>query len=170
MYNYEIKSKVYSPPKRKESIIAIIVNCAIVIFALFNILSMILNGISINNVSGCILCIVFGFGSRAMFREGNNYIFCVIKITLDENLITISYYPYLSRKVFMPLDNIETLEYSDKLKCLRIIGDYTLEEASKQRRTVSKELLLYIEYAENEEFYKNIEALSHRKISFVDRL
>lgn len=167
MHNYEIKSKAYCPAKRKEKILIIGINCAIILFALISVFSIMVDGPSINNVSGCILSVVFEIGLRIAIHKRPEYIFCILQISVDTDLISISYYPYVRRRVNIQVKDIETLQYSDRLKCLKISGNNSIEE--EKNISNSNELLLYIDYDENKKLCEEIELLAHKTIFFVDR-
>lgn len=166
--NFEIKSKTYCPPSKRDKSLYVVVNIAIIFVVIFSIVSMLVKGVKVGNVSGCIVAIVVGYLLKSNNRKDGHYEFCVLSIVFREDFLTVTFLPSKNKEIVIALDSVKTLEYSDKLECLRIICSYE-ERVGSDRRNESSELLLYIPYTTNLDFYQTLERNVALPLKFVDR-
>lgn len=81
MNNFEIKSKTYCPPSKRDKVLYISVNIAIIFVVMFSMVSMFAKGVSVGNVSGCIVAIAVGYRLKLNNRKEGHYEFCILSIT-----------------------------------------------------------------------------------------
>ena len=67
------------------------------------------------------------------------------------------------------LETVESLEYSDKLECIRFICNYSICEASSNLSFEKNEYLLYISATEHPNIIMYLERSSKHQIVYVDR-
>lgn len=170
MNSFEIKSKTYCPPSTRDKALYIIVNIAIIFVVLFSVVSMLVKGVRVGNVSGCIVAIVVGYLLRSNNRKDGHYEFCVLSIVFQEHFLTVTFLPNQNREIVISFNSIRSIEYSDKLECLRIICSYEESIGFKKEKNENTELLLYIPYDANLDFYHTLEKKVAPELRFVDRL
>lgn len=169
MNNFEIKSKTYCPPSKRDKVLYISVNIAIIFVVMFSMVSMFAKGVSVGNVSGCIVAIAVGYRLKLNNRKEGHYEFCILSITFQENSLLVTFLPNKDKAIAIAIDSICSIEYSDKLECLRLICDYVEEIGIEKRKCKNSELLLYIPYDANSDFYQMLEKIVEPKLKFVDR-
>ena len=169
MNNFEIKSKTYCPPSKRDKVLYISVNIAIIFVVMFSMVSMFAKGVSVGNVSGCIVAIAVGYRLKLNNRKEGHYEFCILSITFQENSLLVTFLPNKDKAIAIAIDSICSIEYSDKLECLRLICDYVEEIGIEKRKCKNSELLLYIPYDANSDFYQRLEKIVEPKLKFVDR-
>ena len=168
MNSFEIESKTYCPPSTQDKALYVVVNIATIFVVLFSVVSMLVEGVRVGSVSGCIVAIAVGHLLRMNNRKDGHYEFCVLSIVFRENFLTVTFLPSKDKEIAIALDSVKTLEYSDKLECLRLICSYE-ERNGLDRKNESSELLLYIPYATNMDFYQTLERNVALPLLFVDR-
>ena len=168
MDKFEIKSKVYCPPSKKDRALYIAVNIAVVFLAIFSIVSLLVKGVKIGNLTACIVAIAVGIRIKSTNRYDGHYDFCVLSITFKDTVISISYQPN-AKVIDIPTRQIRSLQYSDQLQCVRIVSDYTETISGRTEIKNNAELLLYITYEENVDFYNKLQCATRQILTFVDR-
>lgn len=169
MSNFEIKSKTYYPPSKQDRVLYVAVNIAIIFMVIFAAANMLVKGISIGNVSGCIVAIFVGFLLKLNNRKEGHYEFCILSIVFQENFLIITFLPNKDKEIAIDIGSVCSIEYSDKLECLRIICSYEERICAEKRKYQNAELLLYIPYGTNWDFYQMLEKRVAPKLRFVDR-
>lgn len=169
MNKYEIKSKMYCPASRRDKSLFVIVNIAIILMVIYSVASMVVKGIKVDNISGCIVAIVVGFLLKSNNRSEDHYEFCVLSIIFQKQILTVTYLPNINKEIDIIVNSIRSLEYSNKLECLRIVCNYQEREGTEKRIMENSELLLYIPYDSNSEFYQMLEKYTKQDLIFVDR-
>ena len=106
---------------------------------------------------------------RQLLYEVPPYEFCILSITFQENSLLVTFLPNKDKAIAIAIDSICSIEYSDKLECLRLICDYVEEIGIEKRKCKNSELLLYIPYDANSDFYQMLEKIVEPKLKFVDR-
>lgn len=172
--SFEIESKTYCPPSARDKLQHVAANIAIIFGTiygvLYSIVSMLDNGIGIGNVCGCIVAIAIGrylFKTNRESRKGSHYEFCVLSTVFRENILTVTFLPYNNKEITIDLDSVKTLEYCDEIECLRLICNYE-ERDGLDGKNESSELLLYIPYAKNADFYQTLEGKVAVPLLFAD--
>ncbi len=169
MEHFDVKSKIYSPPTNKGRLLSVIVNIAVVIMVICSIVSMLVSGPKVGNISGCIVAItVAALLKRVNLNEGH-YLFCILAIDIDQTAIEIKYSSNPGWKTTIPIHSIISLEYSYKLECLRMICDYQSQRDGVVEPQKAAELLLYIAEHGNEGFYSFLTKCSNKIVQYVDR-
>ena len=169
MNNFKIKSKVYCNESKKMYYVCILINIAVIIMAVCSIISIFFAGINVGNISACVVAVLVGATCKPKNMTGGHYEICVLSISVEETKISIDYLPNFNKRIVVNTDKIKTLEYSDQLQCLRIVCDYNEMADSEEHFFGDSEVLLYIPYNENQQFYYEIENVSQKRLMFVDR-
>ena len=169
MNNFEIKSKTYYPPSKHDKVLYIAVNIAIIFVVVFSIVSMLAKGIKVGNVSGCIVAIAVAYRLRLNNKKDGHYGFCVLSIVFQENFLMVTFLPRKDKEIAIDIGSVCSIEYSDKLECLRIICSYEERICAEKKKYQNAELLLYIPYGTNWDFYQMLEKKVTPKLRFVDR-
>lgn len=146
----------------------IIINIAVIIIAICSLVSIIADGIKVANVSSVIIALFVSFSFKRKHQKEGHYEFSVAKLSLLNDRMIIEHEQY-NEKITFNFSAIETLEYSDKLQCLRIVGNHIFEN-NKENKETDGEYLFYLSYDETKEMIDSIENLSNVKINYVDRL
>lgn len=166
MFEKQIKSKVYIEPKRNNALI-VIVSIFVIITAILGIVSVINDGVKIDNISPIIMALVVGIGVFGKSNAKPYYNFDVATITIAEQL-TIDYQDSKLQIIFNTRE-INLLQYSDQLKCLRIVGNYTRKEKNKVATILNEEYLLYVGDGEEIEIIKELESKGNFLVEYMDR-
>lgn len=169
MDEYQVKSKLYCPASKKDKAIYIIVNLAVVITAVSSVGSIFAKGFNLNNVTGCILAIAAASSFNARFSKEGHYEFSVLSLRFEGDLLKLTYSSPNNKKVEVHLNTVKSLEYSDQLECLRLVCDYKDWTDGNLIEKHQSELLLYIKYEENQEFYQTLEEKTGQSLHFMDR-
>lgn len=169
MKHFDIRSKAYCAPEKKELTWYVITNIAVICIALISIGSMLIKGINAGNISGCIIAILVGILIRIKNRKDGRYVSCNISVDVNDTELCVSYQPQIQRKLIVYVNSIRSLEYSDRLACLRLICDYLQIDGDGTNLKNNAEVLLYIEYDANQPFYDAIAEATGKTVCFVDR-
>ena len=169
MREFQVKSKVYCPPSKTEKVIYILVNISVVFMVIYSIGSILTKGFNLNNVSGCIIAIAVGGGFNAKHSNEGHYEFSVLSLSFIEDVLKIGYSTKTDKKIEVDLTSIRSLEYSDQLECLRLVCDYKEWEKGQKEEKEKSELLLYIKYESNQDFYQTLQEITGKNLYFVDR-
>lgn len=169
---YKIKSRKYVPVSSKMRIISVIINIAVVIISINSIISIISNGISISNVSSVIIAIAFS----AFIKKGDlfspHYEFCYASISFESEYFDIEYLfekESKREKYRFYYNEINTIEYSDILKCIRVCGKYTLFGHIEKTKSVFGEWLIYIDDSERDIIINKLSRYIGKQVVFKDR-
>lgn len=166
MMEFTTKSKLYIAPKKKNYFFLIILNVCIVIVSILSLMSIFGDGVKAGNVSPIIVGLFVVIRSRTWLKSEPYYEFCMAHVTLDRD-ICISF--DANKDVVINTNSVISMEYSDKLECLRFVADYdviTKKEKFTQKET---EFLFYIVEQENHDFFVALEQQTGKEIIFVDR-
>lgn len=168
MNNYKIKSKVYVVPSKASLIGYIIVNCFIVFLMIWVVVDIIKNGLEVRDT----LLIILSLASMVAMRLTNfyraHYEISPADFSFNEKELKIEF-PKHERKVLFFNSSIVSLEYSDRINCLRIVGDYTFVNSKETTSLQDKEYLFYVSVAELGMFKEKLESTTGKKIFFMDR-
>lgn len=169
-------TKVYQPTPIKNRILIIVLNIALGIVAIISLVSIFLVGINVANISAIIVSIVVVFGTKNKVKSKNEYLDCYGKAELTNGCLIIRYYKYNANgslidefiEIKARLNEIQALEYSDVLKCLRIIGNITIKEQGKNI-VYFNEYLLYVEEYRVEYWLSELQKQTNTVVRYVDR-
>ena len=166
MWETDIKSKVYNQRKTNKALIIIISIC-VIITAISGLVSIIVNGFKIGNFSPIIIALAVGISIFSVSKEKGSYIFDVASISIGNQLQI----KYLNTNLIITfeLENITLLQYSDQLKCLRIVGDYEKNCKSNSEAFVNSEYLLYVGDGEEQPLIKELEKHTNSVVQYMDR-
>lgn len=170
-------TKVYQPTPLKNRVLIIVLNIALGIVAIISLVSIFLVGINVANISAIIVSIVVVFGTKNRLKSENEYLDCYGKAELTNGCLEIKYYKYNANgnlidefiEVIVRLNEIQTLEYSDILKCLRLTGNITYKEQSEDIKYVN-EHLLYVEAYRVEHWILELQRQTNLVVRYVDRV
>lgn len=170
MTHFDIEnSKVYLPYSKSRFIISIVLNLSVIIIAIDSILSILDRGVTASNISEVIIAIAVATAFKRSRPYKEHYEQCSLSIDLDSNRMIINYLLSPIMKNTIVFDTIQSLEYSDQLNCLRLVCNYQTEKKKTVEKKENEELLLYVEYEENTDFYATLQSLVNKEIVFVDR-
>ena len=132
-------TKVYQPTPIKNRVLIIVLNIALGIVAIISLVSIFFVGINVANISAIIVSMVVVFGTKNKIKSKNEYLDCYGKAELSNGCLKIKYYKYNANgslidefiEIKARLTEIQSLEYSDVLKCLRLTGNITSKEQGK---------------------------------------
>lgn len=168
MKEYIVKSKLYIVPKPKNKIPVIIVNVCVIIFSIVALFNLIIEGVKLANISTIIVSLIIAVGFKKWFIVEPYYQFSSAHLTFDQSLFQIRYDN--GKTVTINFETVDSLEYSDKLECIRFICDYSICESSSNLSIEKSEYLLYISALEYPEIIMDIESSSKQQIVYVDRI
>ena len=166
MQEMQVKSKVCVQSKPKK-VLKVIVSICVVIISLLGLISILNDGLKIENISPVIMAIVIGIGVYRNSKESSFYRFDIAAITIGEKL-TIHYKDSNFQIVF-EIHDIFSLQYSDQLKCLKIIGNYEKIDNKNRETFINNEYLLYVGDGEEVEIIKELEIITNLQVQYMDR-
>lgn len=166
MMEFTTKSKLYIAPKKKNYFSIIVLNICIVIAAILSLVSIFGDGIKVGNISPIIIGLFVVIRSRSWLKSEPYYEFSMAHVTLNSD-ICISY--DAGQEVVIFTDSVTSMEYSDKLDCLRFVADYNIITNGKKSSHIDTEFLFYIVEQDNYELFSAIKQLTGKEIVFVDR-
>jgi len=166
MNEFDTKSKLYIAPKKQSFLFLTVLNICIVIAAILSLLSILGDGIKIENLSSIIIGIFVVIRSRTWLKAEPYYEFSIAHITLNENIF-ISY--DTGRHVVIFTESICSIEYSDQLECLRFVADYDIEVNGETIHYTQEEFLFYIVEKDNTNFFRELAQHCGKQIIYVDR-
>lgn len=167
MKEYVVKSKIYVVPKRKKILPFLLINICVIIIAIISLLSIFLDGVKLSNISLAIVSLIIAIGYKKMSAIKPYYMFSSAYLKFDVLSLLIKYDN--GRTIILNYDTIESLEYSDRLECIRFVCDYSLIESGVTSLFESSEYLLYFSEKEYPECIKSLEENLAMKITYVDR-
>ena len=166
MFEAQIKSKVYVVPKKNNTLIVIVAIC-VIITAILGIISIINSGVKIGNVSPIIMSLAVGIGVFEKSSVKPYYEFDIATIVISDQLeIT---YQNSKLQVCFNIHEITSLQYSDQLKCLRLVGNYTKKENNKETSFLNNEYLLYVDDNEEKSVIEELENQTQLMVQYMDR-
>ena len=166
MMNFTVKSKVYITPKKKNYFFLIVLNICIVIVAILSLLSIFGDGVKVGNVSPIIIGLFVVIRSRTWLKSEPYYEFSIARVTVNRE-ICISY--DIGQEVVIFADSIISMEYSDKLECLRFVADYNVITKNETIAHKNAEFLFYSVEQENHELFDSLKKETGKEFVYVDR-
>ncbi len=166
MWKTEVKSKVYIERKINKVLI-IIVSICVIITTISGLISIITSGFKIDNFSTIIIAFAVGVSVLRVSKEKGTYVFDIASISIGNQLLI----SYNTSKVMVAfeLNKIRSFQYSDQLKCLRIVGDFTKTDKKKTENFTNNEYLLYVGDGEEVTLINELENNSQLKAQYMDR-
>lgn len=166
MWKTEVKSKVYIERKTNKVLIIIISIC-VIITTISGLISIITSGFKIDNFSTIIIAFAVGVSVLRVSKEKGSYVFDIASISIGNQLLI----SYNTSKVMVTfeLNKIRLFQYSDQLKCLRIVGDFTKTDKKKTENFTNNEYLLYVGDGEEVALINELENNSRLKAQYIDR-
>lgn len=166
MMEFTTKSKLYIAPKKKNHFFLIILNICIIIVAILSLVSIFANGIKVGNISPIIIGLFVVIRSRTWIKTEPHYEFSMAHITINENMC-VSY--DIGQEVTVYLDSVSSIEYSDRLECLRFVADYFVTTNNATKNYAQHEFLFYIVANNNQELFSILEQRTGLKVNYLDR-
>lgn len=166
MWEKQVKSKVYIK-KRPNNALIVILSICVIIMSIIGVISIISDGLKVGNISPIIIALAVGISVFNKSKEKDEYIFDIATIKIND-LLEVSYNES-HLKVIFEISNITMLQYSDKLKCLRIVGDFTKNDKKKTETFTNNEYLLYVGDGEEVALINELENNSQLKVQYMDR-
>lgn len=166
MKEYFISSKLYVFPTNGSIWAYRLLFVCVFIVAISGGASVITTGINPANIGMICAALVICASFKPKKVLSPEYVFCIVKAHMhDANMELV----YEDRKtVSFDYNDISSLEYSDKLNCLRIVGQY-VDTEKKKSSIKNGEWLFYLEEKKYPEFIEDIQNKTAQKIVFVDR-
>lgn len=168
MREYIVKSKLYVVPPKKNIIPVIIINACAIIFSIVSLFDLIMDGVKLSSISSIIIALIIAVGFKKWYIVKPYYQFSSAHLTFDQSLLEIRYDN--GKTVIINLETVESLEYSDKLECIRFICNYSICEASSNLSFEKNEYLLYLSATEHPNIIMDLERSSKHQIVYVDRI
>lgn len=177
MKNYIISSKLFVPRSPMVKTIFIVLNIVLILAFILAAVSIFMGGASWVNIGTIVFALAIVFRTKRLIDDGGTYQTCFTNASFDNDVLKIIYYKYLSNnqlveplcEVVIPLRSILSLEYSDRLMCLRIVGDVS-ETFNNKSTTARKEHLYYLNEIENVTFLSDLQNLTNLRIKYMDRI
>ena len=163
-----IMSKVYIVPKEKPVILYLILNICIVVTSMLSLVSVILMGINFRNISSIIIAFYIVFKVKKLFKIEPYYQFSVVNIMVLEENIVFKY--DIGRMIVLRMNSVESVEYSNRLQCMRFVGDYTVNDNENSQDYYRHEYLFYVNENEYPDFFELIKRSIKKDIIYVDNL
>lgn len=167
MKEYIVKSKLYIVPKQRNKIPVVIINVCVIILSIVALLDLIMDGVKLTNISSIIVSLIIAVGFKKWLVVKPYYQFSSAHLTFDQSLLQIRYDN--GKTITISLETVDSLEYSDKLECIRFICNYTIYESSSNLSFEKSEYLLYLSALEHPEIIMDIENVCKHQIIYVDR-
>lgn len=169
-------TKLYQPSLLKNGAFNIILNIVLAIAALLSLISIFLVGVNVTNISTIIISVVVVFETKKKLRKESEYFNCFAKASLVEEELIITYYKYNVNgtlidefvEIIVPYKEIQTLEYSDRLKCLRIRGNI-IDRENKKNTIYRTEHLMYIEDNKIKQWISELQRRTNTTLTYIDR-
>ena len=166
MWKKQIKSKVYIK-KRPNTALIVVLSICVIIMSIIGVISIISDGLNVGNISPIIIALAVGISALNKSKEKDEYIFDIATITIND-LLEVTYNESQLKVVF-EISKITMLQYSDQLKCLRIVGDFTKIDKKKTETFINNEFLLYVGDGEEVALINELENNSQLKTQYMDR-
>lgn len=166
MWEKQIKSKVYIK-KRPNTALIVVLSICVIIMSIIGVISIISDGLNVGNISPIIIALAVGISALNKSKEKDEYIFDIATITIND-LLEVTYNESQLKVVF-EISRITMLQYSDQLKCLRIVGDFTKTYKKKTEPFTNNEFLLYVGDGEEVALINELENNSQLKTQYMDR-
>jgi len=166
MEKFFIKSKIYKTAKTNK-IVIIILSVCVIITSILGIISILTSGVKIGNVSPIIISLAIAFGIKKKSKGSSYYIFDMATVLVGQEL-RIEYIQDNLIIVFQ-MNDIVSIQYSDKLQCLRFVGDYAKTDNGKTTLKKASEYLLYVGSGEEIELIDALHRYTPVKVEFMDR-
>lgn len=166
MKHFVIKSKIYMQPKANKALIVVISIC-VIITAICGLISVLRSGVKIGNISPILLSLSIGIVVFSKSNQRPYYAFDVANVDIGE-AVFISYQQSDLHIAFVT-NSINTLQYSDQLACLRIVGNYSKTENKKVSVYENMEYLLYVGDGEENQIIDEIEKATNVEVKYMDR-
>lgn len=166
MWEKQIKSKVYIK-KRPNTALIVVLSICVIIMSIIGVISIISDGLNVGNISPIIIALAVGISALNKSKEKDEYIFDIATITIND-LLEVTYNESQLKVVF-EISKITMLQYSDQLKCLRIVGDFTKTNKKKTENFTNNEYLLYVGDGEEVTLINELENNSQLKVQYMDR-
>ena len=167
MKEYIVKSKLYIVPKQRNKIPVVIINVCVIILSIVALFDLIMDGVKLANISSIIVSLMIAVGFKKWLVVKPYYQFSSAHLTFDHSLLQIRYDN--GKTVTISLETVDSLEYSDKLECIRFICNYSICESSSNLSFEKNEYLLYLSALEYPDIIMDIEKASKQQIVYVDR-
>lgn len=166
MWKKQVKSKVYIQ-KKTNNVLIVILSLCIIIIAIVGITSIVSNGPKVGNISPMIIALVVGVMVLDKSKIKDRYNFDIATISIGKQLI-ISYND-LNLTITFGINEVFLLQYSDQLKCLRIVGNYEKKINHKIDNITNDEFLFYVGDGEEIEIIEKLEIMTNLKVQYMDR-
>lgn len=167
MKEYIVESKLYIVPKQRNKIPVVIINVCVIILSIVALFDLIMDGVKLANISSIIVSFIIAVGFKKWLIVKPYYQFSSAHLTFDQSLLQIRYDN--GKTVTINLETVDSIEYSDKLECIRFICNYSIYESSSNLSFDKSEYLLYLSALEYPQITMDIESACKHKIIYVDR-
>lgn len=154
-------------PKRKNKFLLILINICIIVLAVVSIIGIALDGVKASNISTAIVSLLVAIGLRRYCNAKPYYKFSTVSLIVDQSILRLDY--DTGRSVIINPTTVRSVEYSDRLECIRFVCNYSLTESSTTTAFEGTEYLLYLSASEHPDFIKHLEEVTDHQVSYVDR-
>ena len=72
--------------------------------------------------------------------------------------------------IVLRMNSVESVEYSNRLQCMRFVGDYTVNDNENSQDYYRHEYLFYVNENEYPDFFELIKRSIKKDIIYVDNL
>ena len=166
MLKNQVKSKVYIT-KKSNGLIIVSLGICVIITSIISILSIINDGLKVGNISPIIISLAVGITVLNNSKAKGEYLFDIASISIDEKLeITYQESKFI---ISFLLSDINSLQYSDQLKCLRFYGNYTRSQNNNTEKFINNEYLFYVGDGDEQVLINELERTTGLIVQYIDR-
>ena len=143
----DFKSKLYIKASKAKIVARIVFYVLVIIFLLGTITKLLFEDLSVNTVCSLVVVIV-GTGlirKKGYFRD--HYTYCSAHLKCGEEKMSISYSDGHDNiySIYFNYNDIDILEYSDQLECIRMKGTFKSESRGQSNITTGEHLLYILD-------------------------
>lgn len=169
-----INSKAYVRPKKIMTTVVIFLNIVLAIYLLINVFMILMDGIKIKIILNILIAIVIVRGISSNFKP--KYASSLAQISIEPLQMQIAYKNVAAGNKFnydeyviLNKDDIQNIEYSDKLLAFRFSGSFKKSTSNNSDKYYDiNEWILYVEKDKTMEVTEIISSFTGKEIMYVD--
>lgn len=155
-----MRSKYYVEPTKRRNLLISFLNIALLIVIILSFFEFIMDH-DFKALLGIAAPVVIVGKVKGEKESTGYYEMCAVTVTMDENGMSLLY-EKVNKKIEFFYKNLQSVEYSDKLGCMRLVG---LDNVSNQKI----EHLFYLEEGREKEVLEKFTECSGLTVKCVDR-
>ena len=171
---FQFKSKLYVVPAKTNRVMVILMDISLVLILLSGIVKLLTDGFSVGVVGYMCIAYLIVSAFRSKPQNEAHYEFSMADMLIAAGKITVTYDQIAQNKgkksiVVIDIPAITSLEYSEKLSCLRICGAIRKLLEGENEGEVCGEHYLYVEKEQMATVMEAIGSITAQKIVYMDR-